>query len=221
MRMSLPIPDTDAGAAPAAPRRRRITPSQILSWASAAAFGGLILLFVGEAGFFQSLVPKSPEPKPVVQNPDQVTVGASRYTGSDRDRQPYWVEAKSALQDAKNPDQVHLNTVTGEMNRATGEVLALKADEALYDTKTKGLDLQGGVSLESKGGYVAQMARAHVVLEDKSVDADVPVLVTFDRGTITAQAMKITDDGARILFFNGVKARFQQAPAASDGSTAP
>jgi hypothetical protein len=86
----------------------------------------------------------------------------------------------------------------------------------------KALDLQGEVKLESKGSFVAEMARARVVLEDKAVDTDVPVLVTFDAGTINAQGMKITDDGKRILFFNGVKARFQQAPAGpSDGSTAP
>ena len=35
-----------------------------------------------------------------------------------------------------------------------------------------------------------------------------PVSVTFTTGTVNANAMQITDDGARILFLNGVKARF-------------
>ncbi|MDP4824007.1 MAG: LPS export ABC transporter periplasmic protein LptC [Aestuariivirgaceae bacterium] len=219
--MSLPIPDPETGMPPAVPRRRRITLSKIFSWAAAAAFAGLILLFVVEAGMFESLVPKPPEPQAAVENPEQLTVGASRYTGSDKERQPYWVEAKSGIQDANNRDLVHMETVTGEMTRLSGEVLSLNSQKALYDTKTKALDLEGEVKLESRGGFVAHMSRARVVLEDKAVDTDVPVRVTFDAGVINAQGMKISDDGKRILFFNGVKARFQEAPAPTDGSTAP
>jgi lipopolysaccharide export system protein LptC len=207
---------------PAAPHRRRVSLSRIFTWGAGAAFVGLVLLFVVEAGMFASLVPEPVKQQTAIENPDQITVGASRYTGSDKDRQPYWVEAKSGTQDAQNRDLVHMNSVTGELTRLSGEVLSLTSAEALYDTKSKALDLQGEVKLESKGSFVAEMARARVVLEDKAVDTDVPVRVTFDAGTINAQAMKITDDGKRILFFNGVKARFQEAPLGpSDGSTAP
>ena len=219
MRMSLPTPETEFESA--VPPRRRLTLSKIFSWAAAAAFVSLITLFVIEAGMFASLVPEPAQEQASIQNPEQITVGASRYTGSDKDRQPYWVEAKSGIQDAQNRDLVHMKAVTGELTRLSGEVLSLTSAEALYDTKSKALDLQGEVKLESKGSFVAEMARARVVLEDKAVDTDVAVLVTFDAGTIHAEAMKITDDGKRILFFNGVKARFQQAPAPSDGSTAP
>lgn len=218
--MSLPTPETELETA--ALPRRRLPLSKIFSWGAAAAFVGLIMLFVAEAGMFASLLPQPAKEQANVENPEQITVGASRYTGSDKDRQPYWVEAKSGIQDAQNRDLVHMQTVTGELTRLSGEVLSLNSAEALYDTKSKALDLQGQVKLESKGSFVAEMARARVVLDNKAVDTDVPVLVTFDAGTINAQAMKITDDGKRILFFNGVKARFQQAPLGpSDGSTAP
>ncbi len=57
--------------------------------------------------------------------------------------------------------------------------------------------------------FVARMAKAHVVVEQKSLTSDVPVDVTMGGGTIKANGLQITDDGARILFLNGVKARFR------------
>ena len=39
---------------------------------------------------------------------------------------------------------------------------------------------------------------------------------TFGSGTVNANGMQITDDGARILFLNGVKARFTAAEGKGD-----
>lgn len=211
--MSLPTAD-----GPEAPRPR-IPAARYLTWAAAAVFLVLVGAFVIQAGLFSENLPQAgsqPEGTSIA-TPSQISVAGSRYTGSDKDKQPYWVEAAKALQDDKNPDLVHLQTVKGEMRRLSGEVINVDATNALYDHDAKQLDLEGDVRIISQGSYEARMAKARVVIEDKSLTSEVPVTVTFDTGRIDANGMKITDDGQRIVFFNRVKAHFE----APEGSAAP
>jgi hypothetical protein len=48
--------------------------------------------------------------------------------------------------------------------------------------------------------------------------ANVPVLVEMDSGTITANGLKISNDGKNILFLNGVKARFTETVKKGDNT---
>jgi hypothetical protein len=63
------------------------------------------------------------------------------------------------------------------------------------------------------------MEKAAVTVADKVLKSSVPVTVTMDRSTIKSNGLEISNDGKRIMFFNGVKARF--LPAGSKGDTAP
>ena len=212
--MSSPIADE-----PETPRPR-VPAARYLSWAAVAAFVVLVLGFIIQAGLFSENLPQAgnaPEGASV-KTPAQISVASSRYTGSDKDKQPYWVEAASALQDDKNPDLVHLQAVKGEMRRVSGEVIHVDAKNALYDNEAKQLDLEGDVRIISQGSYEARMQKARVVMADKTLTSEVPVTVTFETGRIDANGMKITDDGKRILFFNRVKAHFE---GAAEGSATP
>lgn len=216
--MSLPTPepappdDLSGGEA----LRSKPSSARVLSWVFGFGFLALVGAFVWQAGMFASLLPRTePARDEAAPKPSQVTVGASRYTGTDRDRQPYWVEADSAIQDDKNTERVHLDKVRAEMRRLSGEVVSLRAANAVYDSKAKVLDLAGDVRIVSQGNYAAQMSRATVTVEDKVMTTDVPVNVEFASGTIAANGMKITEDGARILFFNRVKARFDPTSGGS------
>ena len=55
-----------------------------------------------------------------------------------------------------------------------------------------------------------------MVVEEKRLVSESPVAVTFGSGTVNANGMQITDDGERILFLNGVKARFDAPQAKGD-----
>ena len=115
------------------------------------------------------------------------------------------------------PSLVHMETVEGLFRRPSGAVYTMTAKTGSYDTKIKELDLAGDVTIVQPDRFKAVMEKAHVVVEAKRLTSDVPVDVTFTTGSIKANGMEITDDGARILFLNGVKARFSQAAAKGDG----
>ena len=70
------------------------------------------------------------------------------------------------------------------------------------------MDLRGDVVISQGTRFTARMEKAHVLVKEKSLSSDVPVAVTLADGFINANALRITNDGANILFLNGVKARF-------------
>jgi LPS export ABC transporter protein LptC len=194
---------------------RRAALARGLTWLAAALGAGFVVVFLVQAGLFTALLPQEPAPPPEVL-PDQITAVQSTVSGIDREQQPYEVKAKRGWQDDKNPVLVHLEEPEGLFRRAAGTEYSITANTGLYDTGTKKLDLAGNVLLERKDRFQARMERALVVVEEKRLVSEGPVAVSFGSGTVNANGMQITDDGGRILFLNGVKARFDAPQAKGD-----
>ena len=190
--------------------------SRLLSWLAGAVGVGFVLVFLGQAGLFQSLLPQqAPAPAPAVE-PDRITAGVSTVNGIDDQKQPYEVTAKRGWQDGKTPNLVHLEEPVGVFRRATGTKYTITGTTGLYDTKIKSLDLDGNVVLEQEGRFKARMDKANIAVNDKKLTANTAVSAQFGSGTVDANGMQITDDGARILFLNGVKARFTATEGKGD-----
>lgn len=181
-----------------------------------AAAVGFVALFFIQAGMFNALAPDDGPAPTAPPNPDQITATDSTVNGIDRENQPYEVTAAKGWQDETIPTLVHLETVAGKFRRASGAEYTLTAATGAYDTKVRELDLKGAVTIVQKDRFTAVMEQAHVVVENKTLTSKVPVDVTLPSGSIRANGLEITDDGARILFLNGVKARFSQAAAKGD-----
>ncbi len=188
----------------------------ILAWIVMLATIGLGLTFFIRAGLFAALVKPDTKPAKTVSSPKLIKTGKSTINGFDSDGQPYRLTAQSTLQDADNQDIVNMKFVTGILTQNDGKQLTAKALEGRYDTVAKRLQLTNQVQLAKKGDYTAIMDKAMVFLDEKRLRSDVPVFVTFDRGTISANGMEITENGKRILFFNRVKAKFRPKSTADE-----
>lgn len=187
---------------------RFATVARLLSWLAAAAGLAAVVLFLVQAGLFSALAPSDAPVKPVIDNPDQITATESTVTGLDRENQPFEISAKRGWQDAEKPNLVHLEDLDATFRKTTGETYVVTAKTGLYDTKQRHMDLVGDVVVIGDNRFTARMERAHVVVESKALTSDVPVTVDFGDGRINANGLEITDDGAKILFLNGVRARF-------------
>jgi lipopolysaccharide export system protein LptC len=194
---------------------RRAGLARGLTWLAAALGIAFVGAFLLQAGLFTAMLPSEPRP-PAPPRADQIVATQSTVTGMDREQQPYEVTARRGWQDEKTPSLVHLEAPEGVFQRAGGAQYMIRADTGLYDTEARKLDLAGNVMLEQKDRFKARMDSANIVVEEKSLVSRSPVAVTFGSGTVNANAMQITDDGARILFLNGVKARFEPPQAKGD-----
>ena len=192
----------------AAARRARLAP--LLSWAAFALGLGFVVVFLIQAGFFSALLPK-PAPVPLtVEMPEQITGSFSRIAGFDNENQPYEVTAKKGYQDKEVANLVHMEDLTGNFRRSSGQVFEVFSNTGLYNAKAREMDLEGKVRIVEAGRFTATMEKAHIEMEKKNLVANVPVLVEMGSGTITANGLKISNDGKNILFLNGVKARFKE-----------
>ena len=117
--------------------------------------------------------------------------------------------AKRGRQDAVKPNIVHLEDIEAVFRKPGGKVYNVTSASGVYDDKAKDVDLEGQVVISEATTFTARMEKAYVQIETKAMTSDVPVTVDMvGGGTIAANGMQITDDGTKILFLNGVKARF-------------
>lgn len=188
----------------------------LASWGFIAMAAMLAGLFILQIASFEGARQSRSTAEMRQPTSEQILVSAPRISGFDRQEQPYAVSAAAAVQDKGQEGRVRLESVAGTLRRRSGELLNLAATTALYDSKSKALELDGAVTLKSADRFVAEMDRAQVNLDDKLFRSDQKVVVTFNRGEITAGAMEITDDGKRIVFFGGARVIFRPAPAKGD-----
>jgi lipopolysaccharide export system protein LptC len=175
-------------------------------------------LFLYQAGLFHALEPDNRPPPPRAETPEQISASGSSIGGFDRERQPYQISAKRALQDKDVSNHVHLDEVVGSFMKSTGDVFDVAAARGLYDTKSETLDLDGSVRITSKNRFTAIMEMAHVSVRDKKLTSNVPVNVQLKGGsTIEAGGVEISDYGNRIVFLNRVKANFKRSAPKGDG----
>lgn len=189
--------------------------ARAMSWL--AGLGGLafVALFLAQAGLFAMLLPKDEPPPPAV-TPDQISATSSTVTGKDNENQPYTVKAERGWQDDTVLTLVHLEKVEGAFRKKTGENYTITANTGLYDTAVRKLDLAGNVVVVQKDRFTARMDKAHIEVPAKSLESASPVTVDMPTGRIEANGLQITNDGARILFLNGVKARFEGQASKGD-----
>ena len=189
--------------------------SRMLAWFFSAVALAMMGLLAYQAGTFSTLVPERPvaaqaeaEQTAPAAPKEEITVTDSRFTGFDKRDQPFSISARNAVQDENDASKVRLQSVDAEVRHKSGQQIAIKSNEAVYDSNSKTIDLQGDVRISSTGGFDARMAEARVDIDRHRLRSEVPVKVVHPRGVIQANGMEIEDDGARILFFNRVKARF-------------
>ena len=196
---------------------RRAALSRWLSFAAAAIAVIFVGIFLYQAGLYAWLRPALVAPTPHVENPGQITSYNSTMTGKDSSGQPYEVAASRGWQDKDANYIYHLEVVQATLHRKTGNPYRLTADTANYDNHSKTADVAGAVKIAQDGGFTALMERAAIDIGHSTLSSESAVEVILREGVIRSNGLKITDDGAHILFFNGVKAHFDAA--ATPGAT--
>jgi lipopolysaccharide export system protein LptC len=173
--------------------------------------------FIWQAGVLAPPSPQDVKTDDAVAKPEQITATNASISGIDKNNRPYTITAASGEQDKVIETLVLMNTVTGAFERPSGAKLDVASETGQYDRKSKALELAGDVVFSEGTRFKATMAKAAINTEDQSLVSKSPVKVDMQGTMIEAASLTVTENGTRILFKGGVKAKFTTSNSSGDG----
>ncbi len=139
----------------------------------------------------------------------------ARFTGTDRDDQPFTITADTAFQPVGTPGLVDLAFPKADLAQKSGAWIALSAESGLYDKKSQQLDLKGGVYLFHDTGYELRTSTARVDLGKGVASGNDAVSGHGPFGTLKSSGFQILDRGKRLIFTG--KSTLVLYPTGKDG----
>lgn len=134
-----------------------------------------------------------------------------RFTGRDRDGTPFVVTAESAIRrpgDVPGLTELEQPRLDYELLRRAGsEPGEVLARSGLYNPQTNTLRLDSEVRLATQSGYRFETDSAMLDLEDSAISGDHPVYGEAPWGAIRAGRFEVRDNGAHVIFSDGVRTR--------------
>lgn len=188
--------------------QRRSSLSGLVGGAALLVAVGLMGAFIWQAGVLAPPAPQDVKTDDVVAKPDQITASQASISGRDKYDRPYTITAVSGEQDKTIDSLVLMQTVTGAFERPSGAKLDIASKNGQYDHKSKALELSGDVVFTEGSRFKATMDKAEINTDDQTLVSKSPVKVDMQGAMIEAASLTVTDNGTRVLFKGGVKARF-------------
>jgi lipopolysaccharide export system protein LptC len=147
----------------------------------------------------------------------KISMDRPRLTGARSDGGGYVINARKAIQDIKNPSQVQLVAIDGDITPANHDTLHLTAAAGHYDSGGERLDLSGAARMKNSS-YAIDLSSAHIDFKTGVYSSRDPVaVVTANGASITADSALVRDNGGTITFEGHVRSVFQPSAAAGEG----
>ncbi|MGY3449047.1 LPS export ABC transporter periplasmic protein LptC [Bradyrhizobium sp. USDA 4353] len=134
----------------------------------------------------------------------KITMETPHLTGFTPDQRPYDLVAHSAVQDLTDPDHVELNILRAKVLMEDQSTVTLRANTGVFDTKQQQLELKKDILLTTSTGYEARLSRASVDMAKGTVSSDERVDVKLTNGTLSADRLRIIDNGEVVRFEGNV-----------------
>lgn len=133
------------------------------------------------------------------------------YTGTTGSDVPYAVRADSATLEPGDPERVRLHGIRAELNDE--RAWQLSAVGAVFNTDTREIALDGGITLHSTDGYDLNTQSAAVDLRNGRVSGEQRVDGRGPGGTVAADRFEVDDSGERMEFEGRVRVVLQPGTA--------
>lgn len=146
-------------------------------------------------GFTSGILDESEEPTMV--NP--------RYTGVDKDSQPFAVTADLANNLVMDSAHVELQMPKADIGLKDGSWMAVTAETGVFDRDAKSLDLAGAVNLFHDLGYELNTDAMHINIQARTAESAVPVQGQGPIGDLISEGVRLNNE-TRVIVFTG-KAR--------------
>ncbi len=138
-----------------------------------------------------------------------------RYTGVDKDNQPFAVTADIAHNLVLDTTHVELEMPKADITTNAGSWMVVTAETGVYDKDGKSLDLAGKVNLFYDEGYELNTNELHVDIHARTAESRSPVSGQGPIGDILSEGFRL-NNVTRVIVFSG-KARLILYPGVMGG----
>lgn len=181
---------------------------------------GVVGLYVASAMTSLDLVGKLAQlPVPTI-TAENVTMDNPRYEGFTKDGGSYVVQARTARQDFKQTELIHLNEISGEMVSAKKVRTEMTAARGIFHTKTNELNLFDGIQIDSTDGMAAQLSSASIFAKRGVILSKERSVVKVRQGEISSDQLMIWQKKRKVTFVDNVKTRLTPQPSEEKAAAA-
>lgn len=186
------------------------------------AAGGVALACFAFADLFSSVVPTGiagAAVRGLAQG--AIVMDAPKVSGFTRDERSYRVTAERAQHQLSDPNLIEMRGISAAFTLEDGKAASVKAQNGVFDNRSKRLLLQGSVRLHSEKGYSLEAETAEVDIDKDRIVSDGAVRARMGAMDTQAQHMTVSEGGERILFEGRVKTTLvpgENQPAAAGGN---
>lgn len=161
------------------------------------------------------------DPGKLVVAGTKITMEAPRIAGYTNDNRPYTVTAEAMSQDLTKPGVLELTDIHAEILMQDNGKVNITAVTGVYDSKADLLKLREKIHLTSSSGYEAWLTEALVEVKKGTIVSDKPVQVKVTGGTVNANRLEVSENGALVSFQQGVETYLSMERSASAAQPAP
>lgn len=151
-------------------------------------------------------------PMPTI-NAENVTMDNPRYEGFTKDGGSYVVRARTARQDFKQTELIHLNEISGEMIDARNVKTEMTAGRGVLHTKTNELNLLGGIQISSSDGMGAQLKSASIFTKRGVILSKERSIVNLRQGEVASDQLMIWQKQRKVTFVGDVRTHLTPPPS--------
>ena len=145
----------------------------------------------------------------------KVVMANPRMSGFTKDDRPYEMEAERAIQDVSNTAEIALENIKASMPFGDEKAARIIAEAALFDNDAQTLTIDKPFTVTTDDGLNASLKSAFVDIHDGSLKTDQPVDIRMNGTHITAESLRIEEQGKLLVFENKVRLNIDPASARS------
>ena len=138
-------------------------------------------------------------------NDGKLVMNKPKLSGFDKKNRPYDVKAATAIQDLKKPGLIELKTIDANLPLDATSFARVNAENGTYDSTNEKMVLRNNVTIKGARGMNISMQEALIDMKSGSMVSDKPVIVESGETDISANTLRVEDNGKRIIFKDNVK----------------
>lgn len=151
----------------------------------------------------------------------KLIMASPKLDGYTRDNLPYSMTASRAIQEPGNMERFDLEDIVARLPLSAEQMADVTAASGRYDNTTRTLNIDSPISIVTTDGLRARLSGARIDVGSGSLETGDPVEISLDGSSITADSMRVTDNGKVLVFDRNVRMTLDPEQSRERGAADP